>query len=98
MIEINLAKAMATLKLIERMLYSNETWTVTIGDQTKPAFFEFLDNAVVVRANGFNFDVPTIGPAVIKSNGEVVFVHAEKVFSGSVCWSWMVEMALPLTA
>lgn len=98
MIEVNLARAMHTLKLIERMLHSNEDWSVTIGDQTRPAYFEFLDNAVVVTAH-FELEFPTIAPAVVKADGEIVFVHEDRRWeSGDLWFSWMLEMALPLTA
>jgi hypothetical protein len=97
MIEVNLARALATLRLIERMLHSNETWTVTIGGDTQPAIFEFFDDAITVKAM-FDFDMPTLAPVIIKADDEVVFVHSEKVLSGPVCFSWTLEMALPLTA
>jgi hypothetical protein len=97
MIEINLARAMHTLRLIERMLHGSETWTITIGNVTRPASFEFLDNAVIVTAD-FDFEFDTIAPAVIMADGEVVWVHEERAWTGNVWFSWMLEMALPLTA
>jgi hypothetical protein len=97
MIEITLAKAMHTLKLMERMLHSNDSWSVEIAGVAQPAEVEIFEDRLTLKSY-FEFDLTTLAPVNIMANGEVVFVLPEQVFYGPTWFTWTLSMALPLTA
>jgi hypothetical protein len=97
MIEASLAKAMHALRLMERMLHSDDEWSIEIAGEVQPAVVEVHEDRLVLKSY-FEFELSTLSPVNILANGEVVFVLPEQVFCGPSWFAWKLSMGLPLTA